>query len=126
MKIKVSKYNLNIHYGGSRGREDVELSNKRTAYVMHIPNTLSLTSARKNRKQKFQERSSSVNFILIMLLHMLFFTAAIFLCAVQNQGITLTEHFNFLLNNCNDLISFKLFGKLFHIIAALNLTEKRL
>ena len=73
MKIKVSKYNLNIHYGGSPGREEVELSNKRTAYVMHIPNTLSLTSARNNRKQKFQERFSSVNFILIMLLHMLFF-----------------------------------------------------
>ena len=36
----------------------------------------------------------------------------------------LTKHSNFLLNNCNDLISFKLFGKLFHIIAAL--TEKRL
>ena len=53
MKIKVSKYNLNIHYGVSPGREDVELSNKRTAYVMHIPNTLSLTSARNNHKQKF-------------------------------------------------------------------------
>ena len=38
----------------------------------------------------------------------------------------LTKHSSFLLNNCNDLISFKLFGKLFHIIAALNLTEKRL
>ena len=34
-------------------REEVELSNTRTAYVMHIPNTLSLTSARNNRKQKF-------------------------------------------------------------------------
>ena len=31
-------------------REEVELSNTRTAYVMHIPNTLSLTSARNNRK----------------------------------------------------------------------------
>ena len=96
MKIKVSKYNLNIHYGGSPGREEVEFSNKRTAYVMHIPNTPSLTSARNNRKQKFQERSSSVNFILIMLLHMLFFTAAILLCAVQNQGITVrTFQFSF-------------------------------
>ena len=35
-------------------REEVELSNTRTAYVMHIPNTLSLTSARNNSKQKFQ------------------------------------------------------------------------
>ena len=35
-------------------REEVELSNTRTAYVMQIPNTLSLTSARNNSKQKFQ------------------------------------------------------------------------
>ena len=84
MKIKVSKYNLNIHYRGSSGREEVELSNKRTAHVMHIPNTLSLTAARNNRKQKFQERFSSVNFILIMSLHILFFTAAILLCAVRD------------------------------------------
>ena len=39
--------------GGGR-LEEVELSNTRTAYVMHIPNTLSLTSARNNHKQKFQ------------------------------------------------------------------------
>ena len=31
-----------------------ELSNTRIAYVMHIPNTLGLTSARNNSKQKFQ------------------------------------------------------------------------
>ena len=84
MKIKVSKENLNIHYRGSPGHEEVELSNTRTAYVLYIPNTLSLTSAGNNRKQKFQERFSSVNFILIMLLHMLFFTAAILLCAVRD------------------------------------------
>ena len=47
MKIKVNKHKLNIHY---RGSEEVELSNTRTAYVMHIPTTLSLTSARNNRK----------------------------------------------------------------------------
>ena len=35
--------------------EEVELSNTRTASVMHIPNTLSLTSARNGRKQKFQK-----------------------------------------------------------------------
>ena len=64
MKVKVSKYNLNIHYRGSPGREEVELSNTRTAYVMHIPNTLSLTSARNNRKQKFQERFSPVSVLL--------------------------------------------------------------
>ena len=35
-------------------REEVELSNTRTAYIMHTPTTLSLTSARNNFKQKFQ------------------------------------------------------------------------
>ena len=35
-------------------REEVELSNTRTASVMYIPNTLSLTLARNNRKQKLQ------------------------------------------------------------------------
>ena len=35
-------------------REEVELSNTRTAYVLHIPGTLSLTSARKKRKQILQ------------------------------------------------------------------------
>ena len=35
-------------------REEVELSNMRTAYVMHIPNTLSLISASNNRERKFQ------------------------------------------------------------------------
>ena len=53
MKIKVSKYNLNIHYRGPPGREEVELSNTRTAYVMYIPNTLSLITARNNRERKF-------------------------------------------------------------------------
>ena len=33
---------------------EVELSNTCAAYVMHIPNTPSLTSARNNRRQKFQ------------------------------------------------------------------------
>ena len=77
MKIKVSKQKLKTHY---RGSPEVELSNMRTAYVMHIPNTLSLTSARNNGKQKFQ----LANFILIMLHHMLFFTAAILLWAVRD------------------------------------------
>ena len=95
MKIKVNKHKLNIHYRGSP-REEVELSNTRTAYVMHIPTTLSLTSARNNRKQKLQKRFSSVNFILIMLLHMLFYGGHLVMrskrCAVQNQGITLKEY----------------------------------
>ena len=45
-------------------REEVKLSNIRTAYIMHIPNTLSLISARRNRKGKFQQRCSSVNVFL--------------------------------------------------------------
>ena len=95
MKVKVSKYNLNIHYRGSPGREEVELSNTRTAYVMHIPNTLSLTSVRNNSKQKFQLHFSSVNLILIILLHMLFFYGGHLVmrskrCAVQNRRITLS------------------------------------
>ena len=40
-------------------REEVELSNTHTAYVMHIPDTLSLTSVRNNRRQK---NSNSVSF----------------------------------------------------------------
>ena len=83
MKIKVNKHKLNIHYPEVL-REEVELSNTRTAHVMHIPTTLSLTLARNNRKQKLQWRFSSVNFILIILLHMLFFTEAILLCAVRD------------------------------------------
>ena len=67
-------------------REEAELSNPGTAYVMHIPNTLSLMSATNNRKRKFSQRFSSVNFILIMLLQMsfFFFMAAILLCAVRD------------------------------------------
>ena len=48
MKIKVSKHKIEVL------REEVVLSNTRIAYVMHILNTLSLTSARNKRKQKFQ------------------------------------------------------------------------
>ena len=51
MKIRVNKHKLNIHYIEVLS-EEVELSN--TAYVMHIPTPLSLTSARNNRKQKLQ------------------------------------------------------------------------
>ena len=53
MKIRVNKHKLNIHYIEVLS-EEVVLSNTRTAYVMRIPNTLSLTSARNNSKQKFQ------------------------------------------------------------------------
>ena len=47
----MSKYKLTYPLGEVL-REEVELSNTRTAYVMNIPNTHSLTSARNNRKQK--------------------------------------------------------------------------
>ena len=50
MKIKVNKQTSTIEVL----REEMELSNTRTAYVTHIPTTLSLTSARNNRKQKLQ------------------------------------------------------------------------
>ena len=68
-----------------------ELSNMRTAYVVHIPSTLSLTSTRKNRNQKFQEHFSSVNFILIGLLQMLFFMVAILLCTVRDVQCKTSE-----------------------------------
>ena len=52
MKIKLNKHKLNITTEVLR--EEVEFSNTRTAYVMYIPTTLSLTSARNNRQQKLQ------------------------------------------------------------------------
>ena len=45
---------------------------------------------------------------------------------VESVYFCWTKHFNFQLNNCNDLISFKVFVKLFQIIAPVYLTEKRL
>ena len=58
MKIKVSKHKQEPGTSSTSTievlREVVELSNTGTAYVMYIPNTLSLTLARKNSKQKFQ------------------------------------------------------------------------
>ena len=81
MKIKVSKYNLNIHYRGSPGREEVELSNTRTAYVMHIPTKLSLS-------KKQPQAKIAIAFLFGQLhlnnVHMLFFTEAILLCAVRD------------------------------------------
>ena len=49
----MSKYKLTYPLGEVL-HEEVELSNTRTAYVMYIPNTDSLTSARNNRKEKFK------------------------------------------------------------------------
>ena len=50
MKIKVNKHKSSTI---EVLREEVKLSNTRTAYVMHIPNTLILISAKINRNLKF-------------------------------------------------------------------------
>ena len=70
-------------------REEVELSNTRTAYVRHIPNTL--ISATEQTQAKVLIASSLVNFILIMPLQMLFFTAAILLCVVRDAQCKTSE-----------------------------------
>ena len=54
MKIKVSYISTSLTSTIGVLREEVEPSNTRTAYVLHIPNTLSLISARNNHKRKFQ------------------------------------------------------------------------
>jgi len=100
MKIKVSKHKLNIYYRGSpRGSRTQQLAYcLRYAHSQHIESHL----GKKQQQAKFQYRFSSVNFILIMLLHMLFFYGGHLAmrsnrCAVQNQGITLNNiHVNWL------------------------------
>ena len=52
MKIKMSKHKLNIHYQGSPQGSRTQQHVYFLRYA--IPNTLSLTLARNNRKQKFQ------------------------------------------------------------------------
>ena len=51
-KWKSKRVSASLHPLGEALQEEVELSNTRTSYVMHIPNTHSLTSVRNNRKQK--------------------------------------------------------------------------
>ena len=87
----MSKYKLTYPLGEVL-REEVELSNTRTAYVMNIPNTHSLTSARNNRKQKIP-----IEF-LFSELHLnnvtsdaFFFTVAILLCAVRDAQSKTSE-----------------------------------
>ena len=75
-------------------REEVELSNTRTAYVMHIPNTLSLTSAKKQPQAEIAITflSSQLHFNNVTS-HALFYGGHLVMrkrCAVQNQGITLS------------------------------------
>ena len=91
----MSKYKLTSTRRGTVLLEEVELSNTRTAYVMNIPNTHSLTSARNNRKQKIP-----IEF-LFSELHLNNVTSDAFFygghlvimrskrCAEQNQWITL-------------------------------------
>ena len=93
MKINVSKHKFNIHYRGSpRGsRTQQHAYCLRYAYSRHIKSHL---GKKQKKKKKFQQCFFSVNFILIMLLHMLFFYGGHLVmrskgCAVQNLGITL-------------------------------------
>ena len=82
MKIKVSKHKLNIHYRGSPrgGRTQQHEYCLRYAHSQHIESHLD----KKQQQAKIPIAFSSVNFIFIILLHMLFFTAANLLCAVRD------------------------------------------
>ena len=96
MKIKVNKHKLNIHYPEVL-REEVELSNTRTAHVMHIPTTLSLMHLGKKQPQA----KIAIAFFFGQLhfnnitSHALFYGGHLVMrskrCAVQNQGITLNS-----------------------------------
>ena len=70
---------------------------------MHIPNTWSLTSARNNSKQKFQPFLFSQLHFNNVTSHTLFYGGHLVMCskrcAVQNQGITLSNsHFDVIKN----------------------------
>ena len=82
MKIKVSKDKLNIHYRGSLkgGRTQQHTYCLRYAHSQHVESHL----GKKQQQGKIPIAFLFSNFILIMLLHMLFFTAAILLCAVRD------------------------------------------
>ena len=56
-------------------------------------------------KQKFQKPFSSVNFILIGLLQMLFFTMAILLCAARDAQCKTSNHLNYWENLVNMTLS---------------------
>ena len=76
-------------------REEVELSNMRTAYVMHIPNTLSLISASNNREENSNSvcllQSTSFSTVTSgALFHGGYLVVRIKRCAVQNQRTTLS------------------------------------
>ena len=99
-------------------REEVGLSNTCTASVMHIPNTLSLTSARNDRKQKFQKLFSSVNFIVIMLLRCSFYGGHLVMRSAKPANhLDVKQVVSFILLLTNDRmfnISFLWHGKTYH------------
>lgn len=65
--------------------EEMKIRNTRVAYARHICNSSTSILARKNYHQKFHQRFSLVEFILIIFLQKLFFTAVILLCSVTDH-----------------------------------------
>ena len=94
MKIKVNKHKLNIHTIEVL-REEVELSNTRTAYVMahshHIESYLSKKQPQAKIAIAFLFGQLHFNNVTS---HVLFYGGHLVMrskrCAVQNQGITLS------------------------------------
>ena len=78
MKIKVSKHKLNIHYRGSPrgGRTQQHAYCLRYAHSQHIESHLG--------KKQQQAKIPIASLFSQLLLHMLFSTAAILLCAVRD------------------------------------------
>ena len=78
MKIKVSKHKLNIHYRGSPrgGRTQQHAYCLRYAHSQHIESHLG--------KKQQQAKIPIASLFSQLLLHMLFFTAAILLYAVRD------------------------------------------
>ena len=82
MKMKVSKHKLIINYRGSPrgGRTQQHAYCLRYAHSQHIESFLD----KKQQQAKIPIAFLFSQLHLIMLLHMLFFTAAILLCAVRD------------------------------------------
>ena len=78
MKIRVNKHKLNIHYRGSRTQQHAYCL--RYAHSHHIESHLSKKQPQAKIAIAFLFGQLHFN----MLLHMLFFTEAILLCAVRD------------------------------------------
>ena len=95
MKIKVNKHKSSTI---EVLREEVKLSNTRTAYVMHIPTKLSLSKKQPQAKIAIAFLFGQLHFNNVTL-HALFYGGHIVMrskrCAVQNQGITLNNFIPF-------------------------------